>query len=103
MRKVYTTQDTLMIGHLKNVLKTRGIDCVIRNLYLTGATGQLPPIECWPELWVVNDVRYLEAQDVLKRALAPIKIVRKPWTCARCGEESEGQFAECWNCGSKRF
>lgn len=24
------------------------------------------------------------------------------WTCRRCGEECEGQFAQCWNCGAER-
>jgi hypothetical protein len=21
------------------------------------------------------------------------------WRCKRCGEQNEGQFAACWNCG----
>jgi len=25
-----------------------------------------------------------------------------PWRCAACGEEIEGQFRECWKCGSAR-
>lgn len=102
MKKVYSRQDPLMIGHLKNVLESRGISCVIRNMYLAAAAGELPPIECWPELWVVDDARYSEAQAVLKETLAPLEIVKRPWKCAKCGEEIEGQFAECWNCGNIR-
>ncbi len=102
MKKVYSAQDTLMIGHLKNVLEIHGINCVIRNMYLAGAAGELPLIECWPELWVVDDLRYSEAQVVLKETLAPLELVRKPWKCAKCGEAIEGQFAECWNCGNIR-
>ena len=44
MKKVYTTKDPLMIGHLKNVLATFGIRCVARNLDLNIAAGELPPI-----------------------------------------------------------
>ncbi|MDH3267048.1 MAG: DUF2007 domain-containing protein, partial [Gammaproteobacteria bacterium] len=22
------------------------------------------------------------------------------WQCRQCGEENEGQFAACWNCGT---
>lgn len=99
---MYSAQDTLMIGHLKNVLQTYGIDCEIRNTYLGTAVGELPPIECWPELWVIDDAKYSQAQAVLKEALAPIEVVRKPWRCGKCGEEVEGQFTECWNCGGRR-
>ncbi len=102
MKKVYSAQDTLMVGHLKNVLEIHGINCVIRNMYLAGAAGELPLIECWPELWVVDDLRYSEAQLVLKETLAPLELVRKPWRCAKCGKVIEGQFTECWNCGNIR-
>ena len=102
MRKLYTAQDTLMISHLKNILETGGIECVVRNTHLAGAMGEIPPIECWPELWVVEDARYGEAQEVLNRALAPLRPVSKPWRCRKCGREIEGQFSECWNCGGSR-
>ncbi len=26
----------------------------------------------------------------------------KDWTCSGCGEEIEGQFTECWQCGTSR-
>ncbi|WP_262964145.1 superinfection immunity protein [Methylobacter psychrophilus] len=25
------------------------------------------------------------------------------WKCNKCGESSEGQFSECWQCGASRF
>jgi len=102
MKKIYSAQDPLMIGHLKNILESQGIDCVLKNTYLAGAVGELPPIECWPELWVVDDAEYSMAEGVLGKALAPLESVRKPWRCAKCGEEVEGQFTECWNCGNGR-
>jgi hypothetical protein len=102
MKRVYTTKDPLMIGHLKNVLTTFGIDCVMKNIYLSSAAGELPPIECWPELWVVDDEQHPEAEAILKRTLAPLESVKKPWRCNGCGEAVEGQFSECWKCGTSR-
>jgi hypothetical protein len=102
MKRVYTTKDPLMIGHLKNVLETFEIKCMTKNLDLFSAAGQLPPIECWPELWVLDDLRHAEAQTILRKTLGPLKPVRKPWRCGGCGEEIEGQFTECWNCGDAR-
>ena len=26
----------------------------------------------------------------------------QPWKCPECGEEIEGQFSQCWNCGMTR-
>ena len=102
MKKVYTTKDPLMIGHLKNVLATFDIHCVTRHHELSSAAGELPPIDCWPELWVVDDHRQAEAEAILRKTLAPLKSVKRSWLCVGCGEEIEGQFSECWKCGQSR-
>ncbi len=91
-----------MVGHLKNVLSTFGIQCVSRNLDLSSAAGELPPIDCWPELWVVDDAKLATAKSILKKTLAPLASVKKPWRCEGCDEDIEGQFSECWNCGRSR-
>lgn len=102
MKKVYCAKDPLMIGHLRNVLVTFGIKCVTKNLDLSTAAGELPPIECWPELWVVEDEKSAKAKAILKKTLAPLSSVKKPWLCSACGEKIEGQFSECWKCGGDR-
>ncbi len=102
MIKIYSNQDTLMLGHLRNVMSSHGIECVIRNQDLSTAMGEIPPIECWPELWILDDSRYEEARALLRRALAPLGPVEKPWKCSGCGEDLEGQFTQCWNCGRSR-
>lgn len=102
MKKVFCAKDPLMVGHLRNVLATFGIQCVTRNLDLNSAAGELPPIDCWPELWVVEDDKAARAKAILKKTLAPIESVKAPWLCAVCGEKIEGQFSECWKCGRDR-
>jgi hypothetical protein len=100
MKKVHSAQDPLMLAHFKVVLEANGIDCFFRNVHLTAGMGELPPIECWPELWVWDDEKYARAKAILTRALTPLKSVKKSWECGRCGEVIEGQFSQCWNCGS---
>jgi len=102
MKRIYSAKDPLMIGHLKNVLATFEIKCVAKKLDLISAAGELPPIECWPELWVIDDDKANRAKSILKKTLAPLASVKKSWTCAGCGEKIEGQFSECWNCGCDR-
>ena len=46
MKRVFSSKDPLMIGHLKNVLASFGIRCVSRNFDLSSGAGELPPIEC---------------------------------------------------------
>jgi hypothetical protein len=102
MKKLYTAQNALTIGHLRNILESGGIKCAVKNLYLSGAVGELPPIECWPELWVIDDAKHAEAEEVVNRTLAPLRSVSRRWNCRKCGREVEGQFSECWNCGESR-
>ena len=102
MKRVYSAKDPLMIGHLKNVLAAFGIKCVAKKLDLISAAGELPPIECWPEIWVIDDHKAGRAKAILKKTLAPLTSVKKPWACVSCGETIEGQFSECWSCGCDR-
>lgn len=102
MKRVYSAKDPLMIGHLKNVLATFGIKCVARKLDLLSAAGELPPTDCWPEIWVLDDDKAGRAKAILKKTLAPLVSVKKTWLCKGCGEKLEGQFSECWSCGCDR-
>ena len=37
----------------------------VRNQDLQVAVGELPPIAIWPEIWVWDDERFREAQEIL--------------------------------------
>jgi hypothetical protein len=97
MKRVYRSDDRLLVGHLREVLAAQGIACVVRNDYLGGAVGELPPNECWPELWVVDSADWARAEALVAAQLGPAATT--PWICPGCGETVEGQFAQCWRCG----
>ena len=90
MKRIHSAKDPLMIGHLKNVLATFGIRCVTRNLDLNIAAGELPPIECWPELWVVDDEKVARAKSILKKTLAPLGSVKKAVALCRLRRDDRG-------------
>ena len=100
MKLAYTTQDLAMLTHLKNVLEEQRIECVLRGQHLLGGVGELPPIECWPELWVVDEERQPEALSHIKALLSPAGTDDNPWACGECGEQSPAIFSECWHCGT---
>lgn len=102
MKQVYTTHDPILVGYLSSVLDEHGIGCMIRNQLLSGGVGGLPPTECWPEIWVLDDKDEANARAVIELALAQDQPRQKPWICPGCGEQAEPQFAACWKCGASR-
>ena len=62
MKKVYGSHDSIQIAQLRSLLETSHIACITRNDYLMGAAGELPVMECWPELWVVDNYQHEQAR-----------------------------------------
>jgi len=103
MQKIYTSPDRLTVFHFKNILESYHIDCVIKNEFLAGAAGELPPNECWPELWVKHANEYSKALEILEKNRDGNTATPPTWTCTKCGEKLEGQFTACWHCGESRY
>jgi hypothetical protein len=100
VRKVCSAESIVEIAHLRNLLEAAGIPCVVRNERLSGALGELPLFDCWPELWVVRNGDQLRARGLVDCARGMPNPRGPDWQCARCGEIVEGQFEECWRCAS---
>ena len=101
MKLLHSSIDLSIIGHLQTVLANEGIECWIKNQNLTGGIGELPPNECWPQLWIHNDADYSRAMEIVSPIISPTAPGKSSWKCA-CGETLEGQFDSCWQCGSNR-
>ena len=96
MKKLTSSESLIIINHYKNLLATEGIRTEIRNEYLGSITGEMPFIETWPELWVVNKLDFDRAKQIIEDVDS--ESPSEPWTCRNCGEQNEGQFAACWKC-----
>ena len=97
MKKLTSSHSIVTINHFKNVLESEGIPCKVKNDILTGIAGEMPLTEVWPELWVINDIDFDRAQQLIDEAITD-ESPSEPWRCCKCGEENEGQYAACWNC-----
>ena len=103
MKKLYsfTLSDRAEAGLFKELLEREGVACLIRNEQLFAALGEIPFLECFPELWVVDDEVWPRAKSLLdnwfKQEADPLS-----WTCLSCDEVLEGQFGACWKCGKAR-
>jgi hypothetical protein len=100
MKRVYTSEALADAGHFRAVLEQRGIACFIKNEQLSGAIGEVPFLECSPEVWVYDDSRADEARQIIEELTHDTPEVHAPWRCRACGETNEGQFAACWRCGA---
>ena len=99
MKRLYSHESLAHVGHVRNLLEQSGIDCFVKNEQLSGGLGEIPFLECLPELWILRDADLRRAQALLEAIEQP-GASRAHWRCRQCGERNEGQFAACWQCGA---
>jgi len=97
MKKLTSAESLITINHYKNLLESEGIASHIRNQHLSSIMGEIPFFETWPQLWVVNDLDFDRAKQLIDSVEDESPAM--PWTCRKCGERNEGQFAACCSCG----
>ncbi len=98
MKKLTSAESVITINHYKNLLHAEGIHCEIRNEHLGSIVGEMPFVEVWPELWIANDLDFDRATQLIVGTESESPTAA--WTCKKCGEVNEGQFAACWNCST---
>ena len=99
MKAVYSSPLLFWVTYYKDLLQFNGIEGFIKNEYLSGGAGELPPNECWPRLYV-DENDFGRAEQIIQTELKDVTSSGPVWTCHQCGEENEGQFAICWKCGA---
>ena len=95
MLKIHSSQNATEIHNLANVMKDHGIECEIHGENLSAAVGELPAIECWVELWILDESMQDAARKIIAEGSGP---PGEAWTCRKCGESVGGEFSQCWNC-----
>lgn len=92
-----------MAGFIEGVLNQAGISAHVLQAGLYGAAGEVPPNECWARIVVVHAAQEAQARAIITTYLEGGEQIDLPqWSCPRCGEISEGQFTQCWQCGYER-
>lgn len=99
MKLLLRCDHVLQAEHYANVLRAAGIRCTVRNTALAGAIGDIPFIECAPQVWIDNTLDEHRARELLGSLRQPVE--GTAWQCT-CGETIEPQFGQCWRCGAER-
>ena len=97
MKRVFSSYNLAAVHHARNVLQAAGISAVVKNEFLSSAMGELPPAECQPQLWVLDDADAARAEALLLQG----EVQGPEWYC-ECGETLGAQFTQCWRCGRFR-
>ncbi|MCI5166578.1 MAG: DUF2007 domain-containing protein [Candidatus Electrothrix sp. GM3_4] len=106
MVKVYTAQHVTEAYYVKGLLESQEIICELTNENLSSLRGELPmTAETAPSLWILDASKFDAARTIIAEYEEANK--RKSndaarWVCKVCGEKSEEQFTECWNCLTSR-
>ncbi len=102
MKLIYSAESVVHVAHMRNVLESAGIRCELRNFHLSSAIGEIPFLECWPQLWAVEESQHAQAEQLVAAELSGAHDSGPDWTCPNCRERIEPQFTECWRCGCER-
>ena len=100
MKLLMRCEHAIAAAHYAGALRAAGIDCEVRNTTLSGALGEIPFLECAPQVWIRDALDEARARELITQLRSPV--AGDPWICEKCGEVLEPQFSQCWNCGAGR-
>ena len=96
MKLIYTNENRMLVGNIRNILDANGIETVLKNEYSQGGVGEISAFDAWPELWLINDSDFDSATAAIENASS--KPTDPEWTCKNCGEVNDASFGACWQC-----
>ena len=101
MKLLYTHPNLVMVAQARSALELAGIRCTVRNEYAGSGTGELAPIDTWPELWVITDKHHDRAKQLLTQQQNHANV--DDWQCKVCGAMSPSTFELCWQCAAEKL
>ena len=65
MKRVFTAP-TITEAHLmRGILESEGIEAFLKNEHLSGLAGEVPFMEAWPEVWIIDDDETEHAEAII--------------------------------------
>jgi hypothetical protein len=102
MRRVHVAENLADAYIVKDALAGYGFDCTIQGEHLVGVRGEgaAYDVDSLPSVWVPEHQAERAMRVVADAAGGPSEA--GDWVCPNCDEEIEGQFTDCWQCGTAR-
>ncbi len=102
LKRIYQARDTMEAEFVRGLLDAEGIPAVVQGAALEIALSPLLGGSTLPVVCVRQEDTACAEQVIARYQRGEIPSAGKPWTCPGCGEAIEGQFTECWKCGTAR-
>lgn len=104
MKKLHTfgIWERPLAGLYKSRLEQEGIACLLKNDDLVSVMGEVPMVDIYPELWVIDSEAWPRAQLLLTAWMKESAGSAAIWVCPNCQEQVEAGFSACWNCDCPR-
>ncbi|MDN6883143.1 DUF2007 domain-containing protein [Variovorax sp. CAN2819] len=95
MRRLAQAPNLAIATVWAHALCEEGVAATVQREFLGAVMGQLPPDQCLPEIWIDDEAQF----DLAKKLLHELQHrPQRSWLCV-CGEQVEGGFEQCWQCG----
>ena len=65
MKRVFTAPTVTEAYLMKGILESEGIETFVKNEHLSGLAGEVPFMESWPEVWVIEDQEVEHAETII--------------------------------------
>jgi hypothetical protein len=98
LRRVHIAESLPDANDVKDALEAQGFIATVRVDLADDADE--PDPEARPSVWVLESQAEKAIRLIIAHQGEPG--ADPDWACPGCGEEIEGQFTECWQCGTSR-
>ena len=99
VKKLYSASSLPDAHLIRNLLEQAGIEAHVFNENAQSGVGQLPVMEAYPQVWIVNEHDLERARRIVE-AFEQMPAIRSNLRCDRCSEDNPTTFQLCWNCGA---
>lgn len=65
LKRVFTAPTVTEAYLMKGILENEGIEAIIKNEHLSGLAGQVPFMDSWPEVWIMDDAEVKHAEAII--------------------------------------
>ncbi|MGJ7093789.1 putative signal transducing protein [Vibrio hannami] len=100
--KIYSAKNPTEAHIVCELLNSEDIFSEVRGDGIFGLKGELPLTDDTdPYVWLCDTSKMDEALSLIESFRQQSSDSLSNWDCVKCGEENEGQFGACWQCGQE--
>jgi hypothetical protein len=99
LKKLYSAASLPDAHLIRDLLGHAGIEAHVFNENAQSGVGQLPVMEAYPQIWIVNERDLPRARQILE-AFEHMPAIGSNLRCEQCSEDNPTTFQLCWNCGA---